>query len=237
MRIGFRTLRHLIREALKDVSYLEKVTKRAKIKLFPADVMDFINTLPTRDVNFGRKAFIKWLALELRRPIFSSSGKEITPTTDDIDTIIDWINATGTDLEHLNFIGLYYAMQRSKEWRRRSEAFNERAGIVYTDPDGWKIWSVKPEELDEIGDRMGNCLWNDPHGYGGIITSRTGNIYVLLDPRSDLHLAFTVIDNRIIEIYGKANTSPKQAYFRRIIPWLKDRGIEYKHKLGHDWTS
>lgn len=126
-----------------------------------------------------------WLATALAKRDLVGAADRIADAFPDI---VDWAMSQNPPL---NRIDLVDAAGRAKRWHdelrakgRSRISWFDRGNVLFEWDDGWTVQSLRPEQLPDEGDAMGNCVGS----YGDEVGAGQTDIYSLRDPLNQPHV-------------------------------------------------
>lgn len=163
-----------------------------------------------------------WIAKEFKK------DTSILTTQRDLFSIIDWAKATSPNISSLSF---EQALEESKKWHTSFVIDNkdsikpveiEDDNIIYICKDKKHFFLLlNPDDLKQEGKLMSHCVGGFDYkvkvnkGYSLLISLR--------DENNEPHVTIEVDTKtcNVVQMYGKANSSPKKEYLKMIAEFAK----------------
>lgn len=119
----------------------------------------------------------------------------------------------------------YEADKAMRRWNSQTVVSDHEAGtkVVFEFSDGYRLLKLTTSAaLDAESTMMGHCVGNG--AYDQVVADGHTEILSLRDTagRSHVTIELRTDRNRIEQIMGKANTSPKPEYIKRLIEWFNE---------------
>lgn len=158
--------------------------------------------------------------------VIQNQAKEASPN---YEYILDWLRnrqVLAPESDQINFKTLTYAeaQQRSMKWHEELKKIqggkieDEDGEVVMTFPDGFYWIRLGRATCRKEANAMGHC----GNGRGMLYSLRKDQYpYVTMDVNENL--------GQIMQMKGRANTKPKPAFHKYIVPFILERPVFYSN--------
>lgn len=162
--------------------------------------------------------YVVWLAKEYKK------DNSVINEVQNLIFIFDWVRKENVDVLKYDFKGL---MEGSKKWHNENFKIIQREhnrnatmndGVIYRCKDGNHFFKLLlPQELDEEGKLMGNCIG----GYGYKLKNESSILISLRDEKNLPHvdIEIDVNSSNSLQVLGKENKEPVQKYKNLILEY------------------